>query len=446
MSKYLPYPEYKDSGVEWLGEVPKDWEIGRLKFVLKSIIAGGTPKTDNDLNWCESGDGIPWVSIADMTKNYLIETTKKDVTLSGVKEKNLKILPEGTLLYSIFASLGKVAIAKTSLTTNQAILGLVPNKKISNAYLYWLLVSLEEYVHFTASSNTQDNLNAEKVANFPIVLPLSEQQSIANFLDIQTSKIDALISKQEQMIELLNEKRKAIISHSVTKGINPDVKMKDSGVEWIGEIPVHWEITAIKRIVSTPVTDGPHETPNFVDNGIPFISAEAVSKGVLDFDKQRGYITEELNKVYSQKYSPQLYDIYMIKSGSTTGVSAIVETDKVFNIWSPLAVIRCKQTKAYPYFILNFMRSRNFLQAIELGWSFGTQQNIGMGVIENISTVLPPLEEQYAIACYLQEKNQKFDLLIEKAKQAIELLKERRSSLISAAVTGKIDVRHTAAN
>lgn len=209
---------------------------------------------------------------------------------------------------------------------------------------------------------------------------------------------------------------------------------KDSGVAWLGEVPGHWEVRAIKHIVSTPITDGPHETPNFPDEGVPFVSAEAVSSGVIDFSKIRGFISEADHLRYSEKYRPQRGDIYMVKSGATTGVTAIVETDTEFSIWSPLAVIRCGE-QALPRFVLNFMRSRNFLEAVTLSWSFGTQQNIGMGVIENLAVTIPPREEQQTIAAFLDRETGKIDALIAEQQRLVELLAEKRQAVISHAVT-----------
>jgi len=218
-------------------------------------------------------------------------------------------------------------------------------------------------------------------------------------------------------------------------------KYKDSGIEWLGEVPEGWDVVPIKHIVSIPVTDGPHETPEFIEDGVPFISAEAVSSGKINFDKIRAHISEEDNKKYSLKYSPKKHDIYMVKSGATTGITAIVETDDRFNIWSPLAVIRCKDD-SYPYFVLNFMRSHNFKEAVELNWSFGTQQNIGMGVIENLHVTRPPIEEAKFISEKLASQCDVYDSVIDKAMSQIGLMRERRTALISAAVTGKIDVRN----
>ncbi len=211
-------------------------------------------------------------------------------------------------------------------------------------------------------------------------------------------------------------------------------KYEDSGVEWLGEVPAHWEVAAIKHIVSTPVTDGPHETPEFIDEGVPFVSAEAVSSGEIDFSKIRGFIAEADHDRYCQKYKPEVGDIYMVKSGASTGTTAIVEADREFSIWSPLAAIRCNDGSA-PRFVLNFLRSRNFQEGVTLNWSFGTQQNIGMNVIENLHITRPPIHEQTAIASFLDAETSKIDGLVAEQRRLIELLKEKRQAVISHAVT-----------
>jgi len=158
--KYKPYSEYKDSGVEWIGKIPEEWEIAKLKHVIDYFISGGTPNSDNEKFWTEDENGIPWVTIADMTNNDFIEDTKKRITLEGLTNKNLKILPKGTLIYSIFASLGKVSILKIPATTNQAILGLLINENILNRYLKYYLNFLESPIIALSNANTQNNLNS----------------------------------------------------------------------------------------------------------------------------------------------------------------------------------------------------------------------------------------------------------------------------------------------
>ncbi|MGQ4002597.1 restriction endonuclease subunit S [Francisellaceae bacterium CB299] len=213
---------------------------------------------------------------------------------------------------------------------------------------------------------------------------------------------------------------------------------KSSGVEWLGDVPSGWDSTKIKNMLSTPITDGPHETPEFLDDGIPFISAEAISKGFINFDKIRGYISIEANQKYSEKYSPMLNDVYMIKSGATTGVTAIVKDRIDFNIWSPLAVFR-SSSKLHPCYLLNYLRSSNFQKAVELYWTYGTQQNIGMNVLENLHITIPPLIEQQAIADFLDNATSKIDTLITKQQDLIKLLKEKRQAVISHAVTKGLD-------
>ena len=210
---------------------------------------------------------------------------------------------------------------------------------------------------------------------------------------------------------------------------------KDSSVVWLGELPTHWGVSSIKFLVSTPVTDGPHETPEIFNEGIPFVSAEAISNGKINFDKIRGYISEEEHKRFSKKYKPQRGDIYMVKSGATTGRIARVETDVEFNIWSPLAAIRCNPELANRYFVYHYLHSKEFQTAVQLSWSFGTQQNIGMGVIQNLAVPMPTLPEQTAIADFLDRETGRIDTLLAKKRTLLGLLKEKRSALISRTVT-----------
>jgi type I restriction enzyme S subunit len=197
--------------------------------------------------------------------------------------------------------------------------------------------------------------------------------------------------------------------------MKPYLKYKDSGVEWIGKVPDGWEILPIKYVVKIPVTDGPHETPELLNEGIPFISAEAIKNDKIDFGKKRGFISIEEHKRFSEKYKPQKGDIYMIKSGATTGNVAVVETDDEFNIWSPLAAIRPDLKKTTTKFLFHFMKSIN--------------------VIENLPIVAPSIEEQISIAAYLDRKTAQIDDLISKKQKLIELLKEERAAIINQAVT-----------
>ncbi len=210
---------------------------------------------------------------------------------------------------------------------------------------------------------------------------------------------------------------------------------KHAQSKWVDFIPNDWETLPLKFIVKIRITDGPHETPIFTDSGVPFLSAEAVKNNKLDFTRRRGFISEYLHREYSRKCLPKRNDVFMVKSGNTTGNLAMVETDLEFNIWSPLALIRANTDLMAPRFLYFSMLSNFFRNSVELSWSQGTQPNIGMGVIENLHVCRPSLDEQQKIANFLDHETAKIDTLIEKQQQLIKLLKEKRQAVISHAVT-----------
>ena len=241
------------------------------------------------------------------------------------------------------------------------------------------------------------------------------------------------------MITKLQSYKQSVITEAVTKGLDKNAPLKDSGIEWIGEIPEHWEASKTLFSLSMPITDGPHTTPELFETGIPFVSAEAVSfgNGRIDFSHIRGYISEAFYQECCKKYIPQIDDIYMIKSGATTGRVAIVDVDVKFTIWSPLAVFRCNNERMLSRFLFYQLQSNGYQKQIELNWSYGTQQNIGMRTLEKLILSVPPLPEQQSIADYLDRKCGEIDKLISIKQQKIEKLKDYKKSLIFECVTGK---------
>ena len=212
-------------------------------------------------------------------------------------------------------------------------------------------------------------------------------------------------------------------------------KYKDSGVEWLGEIPEHWGNTSIKNVLEIPITDGPHTTPDLIDEGIPFISAEAIKNGKIDFNRKRGNISESDYELFSKKYVPKLNDIYMVKSGATTGNVAKLVDDVKFTIWSPLAVFRADGNKVIPDFLHLYLQSSNLRNAVEISWSYGTQQNIGMGVLGNLNIPIPTLSEQNKIVDYLEFHTALIEEIVSEMQKQIELLQEKRKALINEVVT-----------
>ncbi len=425
-----PYPAQKPSGVEWLGEIPAHWEVKRLKHVTRCLDGKRVP-LNSEQRGEKQGDIPYWGAngVLDHLDEFLFD---EPLVLLG---------EDGAPFFDRLKDVAFYVNEKVWVNNHAHVLRPVGIEPVFLAHT----LNMVEYRSFI-DGTTRDKLTQDDMGQITIQTPpVDEQRAIAAYLDRETSRIDALIEKKQRQIELLQEKRIALISHAVTKGLNPNVKMKDSGIEWLGEIPAHWDVLAIKRITSVPITDGPHETPELLDEGIPFISAEAIKNDRIDFAKRRGFISPEEHARFSKKYKPKRGDIYLIKSGATTGNVAFVDTDEEFNIWSPLAAIRPYHKMATTLFVFYFMKSRNFFQSVELGWSYGTQQNIGMSVIENLPVVRPPLSEQRAIAAFLDRETARIDALVEKVEKSIALLREYRTSLISAAVTGKIDVRKEAA-
>ncbi len=429
------YKKYKDSGIEWIGEIPEHWEVVKIKNVTK-LYGGYAFKSETF-----GTSGEPIIRIGDISNSINWENCKK-ADCSSISD-DYRIAKGDTLIALSGATTGKTCfIAENPPVAyiNQR----VAKFAYTNRLLFYLINSsfFQEQIYLSALGSAQENISNAQIENvsIPIVKDNKEQTAIANYLDRKTAEIDALIAKKKRLLELYEEEKTAIINHAVTKGINPDAPMKDSGIPWLGEVPKSWEVAPIKYVLETPLTDGPHETPEFFNHGIPFISADAIKNDKIDFTRKRGYISQEDHERFSKKYKPQKGDVYMIKSGATTGNLAIVDTDKEFNIWSPLAAFRPEKHKIKSEYLFYFLKSESFFNAIVLGWNFGTQQNIGMKVLENIRIAFPTLEEQEEIVAYILQQLMIVERKEQMTKRLIEYLAEYRTALISEVVTGKVKV------
>ena len=268
--------------------------------------------------------------------------------------------------------------------------------------------------------------------------PHEEQKSIASFLDQETAKIDALIAEQERLIELLQEKRQAVISHAVTKGLNPNTPMKDSGVKWLGEVPEHWEVVQLKRLCND-IADGPHFSPNYVDDGVLFLSARNIKVDGWSLSDAK-YISHEDCNEFDKRIVPEAGDVLYTKGG-TTGIAKAVDLEVRFQVWVHVAVLKIKKSLSDPFFTAFTLNSTGSYEQSQLYTRGATNQDLGLTRMAKILVALPPLEEQRTIRDHLQKSCKDLDTHIELAQRSISLLVERRSALISAAVTGQIDVR-----
>jgi len=239
------YPKYKSSGIEWLGEIPEHWGIKALKRVFR-ILNGSTPKSGEPSYW--DGD-IPWATPDDLgsLQGDTLFFTRRMITEDGYNSCGTSLAPAGSLVLSTRAPIGHLAIAAVPLCTNQGCRCLVFHTKDETRFFYYQLLTARQELESWGQGSTFQELSRDKLgAVYLVAPPVHEQRAIAAFLDRETARIDKLIRKKERQIELLQEKRSAVISHAVTKGLNPNVKMKDSGIEWLGKIPEHWEVIRLK--------------------------------------------------------------------------------------------------------------------------------------------------------------------------------------------------------
>jgi type I restriction enzyme S subunit len=301
-------------------------------------------------------------------------------------------------------------------------------------------------LHVAATGVTRYGLTHAAIKSVVLpVPPLRDQADIIRFLDHADRRIRRAILGKQKLIALLNEQKQAVIHRAVTRGLDPSVRLKPSGVDWLGEVPAHWEVLPLKRAVATRITDGPHETPDFLAAGIDFLSAEAMVDGRLDFERRRGYVSREAHEAYCRKLRPQRDDIFMCKSGATTGKVAIVETDAAFSVWSPLALVRVDPQRALPRFAYAVLQAQYVQRQVQDTWSYGTQPNLSMAAMERLMVALPPVAEQADVLVVLERQLRNLRQAVVSAQQGIDRLREYRTRLIADVVTGNLDVREAAA-
>lgn len=251
------YDSYKDSGIQWLGEIPSHWEIGKVKHFYK-MSTGFTPPTGKS-DYYSDGEKNVWITIGDL-KGKIVSESSSHISDAYIKNFKPRLVTSGSLLYSFKLSVGQVAFAGTDLYTNEAIATFEKTSTVNLGYLYY---SAPVFIVKNANINIYGAhiLNQELIKNAIVAFPpLPEQQTIASYLDTATAKIDEAIAQQQKMIDLLNERKQIIINNAVTKGLNPNAKMKPSGIDWIGTIPEHWDETRLKYIFSR-IADGTHFSP-----------------------------------------------------------------------------------------------------------------------------------------------------------------------------------------
>lgn len=432
--------EMKDSGVEWIGEIPSSWKVYKNKYLLEEMYSGGTPIATNDAFYPDQG--TPFVSISDMSNDDFVSTTKKFVSDAGIADKKLKVLPVGTILYSIYATIGAISELKIDATISQAIVAFTLKDQCIKQYYKYCLSSMREYISSETNDNTQFNLSAEKVSRFRFPLPLFEEQHrIADYLDTKCAQIDRAIARQQEVIEKLKEYKLSVITEAVTKGLNPDVPMKDSGIEWIGDIPEGWEVSALKNYIDVLPGYAFASLDFDTENGVPLLRGVNVTPSGLRWDDVVYWnkpITDEL-EAFLLCENDIVFGLDRPWINEGTRITIISKSDLPCLLLQ--RVCRIRSTEGLDFRIVYYwLSSLMFQEVVSLATTGVSVPHISTRQIGNFSIVVPSITEQCEIVDYLDSKCSSIDSVISQKNGIIGKLTEYKRSLIYEVVTGKREV------
>ncbi|MBO3100252.1 MULTISPECIES: restriction endonuclease subunit S [Gelidibacter] len=423
------YNKYKDSGIEWLGEIPTDWNIKRIKDIA-STKSGTTPQSNNRLYY---ENGIHnWIRTTDLNNGELYDVEYK-ITDLAITECRMKFLPIDAVLiamYGGFGTIGKNAILKKESTINQSVCSVLPNSKKfdSNYLLYFFKHFRNDWRLFADGTRKDPNINQEAVRNLFIYQPiLVEQTQIANYLDAKTTAIEKKIKLLQQKTKHYKAFRKTLINETVTKGLDKTVKLKDSGVNWIGEIPDHWEVNRYKSFGKT-IKGKNMETSDFkFDHSLPLLSLEYLRKDSVQHPTYC-YSTDKSLKSTDD-------DLIIVWDGAAVGEILQSKLGYVSSTIAKLDIDKKKFNKKYFYHLRGAIDYK--LKQIPTGMGI---PHLNPTLFKNFQCPTPPLEEQTQIANYLDAKTTTIDNILKNIKTQITTLKELRKTLINEVVTGKVKV------
>lgn len=435
------YEAYKDSGIQWLGKIPSHWEITPLKFnlSLKGRIGWNGLKSDEfkeeSYAYLVTGQDFIGKDI-DWSTCYQIDKERYD-------EDPFIQLSNGDLLVTKDGTIGK--IAKVLNLDKPACLnsGIFVVKQITGVYnqnfLYWTLVSsqLTEFNSYMSTGSTIQHLYQNVFENMPLVVPpMAEQEVIATYLDQKVGKIDAVIAEKEAMVEQLTQYRKALISETVTRGLDPDVPMKDSGIEWLGQIPEHWSVTKISWAfpnIGSGTTPDTNNEAYYAVNGINWLQTGDLNDG--DIESTSKHITEQAVKDRGLKIYP-IGSLVVAMYGATIGKVGLLKIETTTNQACCVLPPNGEMSNLYVKFVLQAAKEELLQQSVG-----GGQPNISQAIIKALVIPQPPLEEQVKLAEYINRKYNEIEESINQLQLQVEDLRKYKTSVISEAVTGKVDLR-----
>lgn len=440
--KYPRYERFKPSGVSWLGDIPEHWVPRKVAHGFHTIGSGTTPRSDSS----DYYDGnISWVTTSELRETVIRETKQSLTAMALTDYSTLKTYPVGTLLLAMYgATIGRIGILGIPATVNQACCAFGWPKRFSPKFVFYWLWMRRPVLISLSSGGGQPNLSQADLRNIWIPAPpLPEQELIAAFLDCKTAEIDALAIKKRALIEKLKEKRSALISRTITRGLPPELartaglewqaKLRPSGVDWLGNFPAHWQIQKFSRVVSIAEGQVDPETE-------PYVSMVLIAPNHIESGTGR-FLYEETaadQAAESGKYFCLAGDVVYSKIRPALAKVTIASRDCICSAdMYPLRIGRLL-TNRYLFWTL---LSQQFTAWSVLEADRVAMPKINRETLNELRVPVPPIPEQLAIADFLDRETAKIDLLVAKVEQVIERLQEYRTALITAAVTGKIDVR-----
>ena len=431
-----PYPTMQDSGVPWLGEVPEHWMVRRIKTLFRE-----KGERSND------GTGL----LLSLTRaRGLLPQSEASNRLAGADDlsKYKVCRPSDLVMNRMQAWSGMFAVSPLEglVSPDYSVFEAIEPCEVKHfEHLFKTPGAVDQFVQ--ASKGIGSGFNRLYTPDFgavPIVVPpLSEQAAIVRFLDYADRRIRRYIRAKQQLIAVLEEQKQAVIHRAVTRGLDPNVRLKSSGVEWFPEVPVHWNVLPMRRVIYSAV-DGPHFSPTYLDTGIPFLSARNVKSDGWSLEDVK-YISEDDYDEFNRRVKPVHGDVLYTKGG-TTGVARVVDLVFPFQVWVHIAVLKVNKNVIDPEFLAAALNSTRCYEQSQLFTRGATNQDLGLGRMKGIELPVPPaLPEQQAIVGYLRTGLGQVLEAISATNREIDLLREYRTRLIADVVTGKLDVREVAA-
>lgn len=429
------YQQYVNSGFEWIGDIPVQWNNLRLRFVCE-FRNGYTPSKANPEFW-EDGT-IPWYRMEDIRDSgRKLDEAKQYVTKDAIKGGGL--FEAGSFILATTATIGEHAVLIVDSLANQQFTNLKIRKSLSNRllrdYFFYYLFVIDDYCKATTKTSTFPAVSMELLKNCHVVFPLvQEQQAIVDYLDKKCSEIDNVISAQQKRIALLQELKQSVITHAVTKGLDPNVEMKDSGVEWIGKIPASWDVVHLKRILRERMQYGANEPAESDDTTYPrYIRiTDITANGEL-----RPETFKSLEPSKAKDYLLDKGDVLFARSGATVGKTFLFNADIKACYAGYLIKASCDKRRMLPEYLYYYTQSGAYECWKNSVFIQSTIQNIGADKYQMMYIPVPSKDEQKQIVEYTMRKSQIFDAAISKAQHQVELLQEYKQSLITEVVTGK---------